>query len=49
MGHVYNRYSYDREKQAALEAWERKLISITTGRDTSKVLSTVRKPQLMQE
>ena len=49
VGHVYNRYSYDREKQAALEAWERKLISITTGRDTSKVLSIVRRPQLVQD
>jgi integrase len=44
MGHVYNRYSYDREKQMALEVWERKLISITTGRDTAKVLPLIRKP-----
>lgn len=29
VGHIYNRYSYDKEKQAALEAWERKLLSIT--------------------
>lgn len=29
VGHVYNRYSYAREKQQALEAWEQKLISIT--------------------
>ena len=42
VGHVYNRYSYDREKQAALEAWERKLISITAGdagRDAANVLT----------
>lgn len=28
---VYNQYRYDREKQAALETWERKLTSILTG------------------
>lgn len=27
-GHIYNRYSYDKEKQMALETWERKLNSI---------------------
>lgn len=32
VGHIYNRYSYDKEKQQALEAWERKLLSITTGK-----------------
>lgn len=31
VGHIYNRYSYDKEKQMALESWERKLNSITTG------------------
>lgn len=31
VGHIYNRYSYDREKQAALESWERKLTSIVGG------------------
>lgn len=30
VGHVYNRYSYAKEKQLALEAWERKLKSIIT-------------------
>jgi len=30
VGHVYNRYSYAREKQQALETWERKLKSIIT-------------------
>lgn len=25
VGHIYNRYSYDKEKQQALEAWERRL------------------------
>lgn len=29
---TYNRHDYDKEKQQALEAWERKLISITTGK-----------------
>ena len=39
---VYNQYRYDKEKQAALEAWERKLQSILT--DTkSKVVPMRRK------
>lgn len=29
---VYNQYRYDREKQKALEVWERKLIKITTSK-----------------
>jgi len=29
---IYNRHKYDLEKQKALEAWERKLLSITTGK-----------------
>jgi len=28
---TYNRHDYDKEKRQALEAWERKLLSITTG------------------
>ena len=28
---TYNRYRYDREKQQALESWERKLMSIISG------------------
>ena len=39
VGHVYNRYSYDKEKQAALESWERKLTSIVTGKAVGKVIS----------
>jgi len=35
---TYNRHSYDKEKQAALEAWGRKLISITTGTAVGKVI-----------
>lgn len=38
VGHIYNRYSYDKEKQQALEAWERKLLSITTGKTGCKVI-----------
>lgn len=34
---TYNRHHYDREKQQALEAWSRKLISIITGTE-SKVI-----------
>lgn len=29
---VYNQYRYDKEKQAALETWERKFVAITTGK-----------------
>jgi len=36
---VYNQYRYDKEKQTALESWERKLKSITTGKEPGKVLS----------
>ncbi len=36
---TYNRNKYDTEKQAALEAWERKLIAITTAKDLSNVIS----------
>ena len=34
---VYNQYRYDKEKQAALEAWGRKLNSIITGKATKVV------------
>jgi len=37
--HVYVRYTYDKEKQAAMEAWERKLKSIITGKTLAKVVS----------
>jgi integrase len=36
---VYNQYRYDREKQAALEAWERKLRQIVTGKKADNVRS----------
>lgn len=39
---VYNQYRYDKEKQAALETWERKLNSIITGAE-SKVIPMRRK------
>jgi hypothetical protein len=35
---TYNRHDYDKEKQQALEAWERKLITIITGKE-NKVVS----------
>ncbi|HTY20968.1 MAG TPA: tyrosine-type recombinase/integrase [Geobacteraceae bacterium] len=37
--HVYVRYTYDKEKQAAMEAWERKLKSIVSGKEARKVVS----------
>lgn len=43
VGHIYNRYSYAKEKQAALEQWERKLLSIVTGSDSAKVIPITRK------
>lgn len=36
---VYNQYRYDREKQAALEAWERKLNQIIGGKKADNVRS----------
>lgn len=39
---TYNRHHYDKEKQAALEAWERRLLSIVTGSDSSKVIPITR-------
>jgi integrase len=42
VGHIYNRYSYDKEKQQALEAWERKLTSIISEKD-SNVIPFVRR------
>lgn len=35
---IYNRHGYDQEKQQALEAWERKLSSIITGKAAGKVI-----------
>jgi len=40
---TYNRNKYDAEKQQALEAWERRLVSITTTIDLSNVIPIVRK------
>ena len=37
---TYNKNKYDREKQQALEAWERKLISIVTGQKNNVVSMT---------
>jgi integrase len=39
---VYNQYRYDREKQQALESWERKLKTIITGRNAGKVVALYR-------
>lgn len=39
---VYNQYRYDKEKQMALEAWERKLNNIISG-TASKVIPMKRK------
>lgn len=35
---TYNRHKYDREKQEALESWERKLTGIITGKECNVVL-----------
>ncbi len=39
---IYNRYKYDKEKQQAMLAWERKLLSIITGAE-GKVIPIKRK------
>ena len=39
----YNHYAYDKEKQAVLEAWERKLLSIVSGSVSAKVVPMRRK------
>lgn len=36
---IYNRHKYDSEKQKALEAWERKLKRITSGKGSGNVIS----------
>jgi integrase len=36
---VYNLYRYDKEKQAALESWDRRLRGIITGETSGKVIS----------
>lgn len=40
---VYNQYRYDKEKQAALESWARRLNSITTGSKAGNVVQMRRK------
>ena len=42
VGHVYNRYAYDREKQQAMETWDRKLTSILAGEPVGKVIQLKR-------
>lgn len=34
---IYNRYKYDKEKEIAMTAWERKLIAITTGKKSNVI------------
>ena len=40
---IYDRHSYDPEKQLALEAWSRRLRNILEGTQTSKVIPLVKK------
>jgi hypothetical protein len=35
---VYDRHSYDREKQAALLKWDRRLAEIVTGQRAGKIV-----------
>lgn len=39
---IYNRHHYDKEKQKAMEAWERRLREILTGKKKGKVLELKR-------
>ena len=41
---VYNQYRYDKEKQMALEAWERKLNSIISGAKGKVITIAKKKP-----
>lgn len=43
VGHIYNRYSYNKEKQMALEDWERKLNSIITCKESNVIPITAGK------
>ena len=38
VGGVYDRYRYDKEKRAALEKWERKLLKIVSGKESGKII-----------
>lgn len=40
---IYNRHHYDREKQIALESWERKLTGIISGKQEGNVIPMTRK------
>jgi integrase len=40
---IYDRYDYDKEKQKALQAWDRKLIAIVTDKKSDNVVPMVRK------
>jgi integrase len=40
---VYDRHSYDAEKQQALEAWGRKVMALVTGEGGGKVIPLRRK------
>ena len=35
---IYNQHHYDREKQQALEAWDRKLLAIVSGEKVGNVV-----------
>ena len=46
VGHIYNRYSYAKEKQQALEAWERKLNAIISSTKSNVVSISSRKSKV---
>ena len=43
VGHIYNRYSYNKEKQMVMEQWERKLNSIISGMESKVIPIRARK------
>ena len=45
---VYNHYAYDKEIKGALEAWERKLKSIITGKGAGKVVNIQQRRKAVQ-
>jgi len=42
VGHIYNRYSYNKEKQMAMEQWERKLLSIIAEKKAVGTITSIK-------
>ena len=42
VGHIYNRYSYAKEKQMTMEQWERKLLSLISGKKLQGTVTSIK-------